>query len=77
MHPALIASGLGTPVVSIPYCKKVRPTLTRIGVSDVILGSASVEVAMGMIEQPVRDCSAEWSRASGDSAHWLEAAVSF
>ncbi|QAY74712.1 hypothetical protein ET445_16585 [Agromyces protaetiae] len=70
MHPGLIASAMGTPVVAIPYCGKVRPTLQRIGVADSIL----VELDRSRVDRQLRtvvDRSARWREAHNLKKDWL------
>lgn len=70
MHPALLASALGTPVVSVPYCGKVRPTLERIGVDDCILTALDVDRVMADLTL-ARDHAAAWTEAHAVSSSWL------
>lgn len=74
MHPALLASALGTPVVSIPYCGKVRPTLTRIGVHPTIQSELQVDETLARWRSNA-DWTEPWRRASQASQTWLHAAV--
>lgn len=74
MHPALIASGLKKPVVSVPYCGKVLPTLTRIGIQDIVLGQLDVELVLQMIAGGL-DHTSEWAAAYQQNQIWLESAL--
>lgn len=74
MHPALIASALNTPVASIPYCGKVRPTLSHIGVESVILPSYELDDLRALLRS-ASDFSHQWSRAHGLVHDWLAARV--
>lgn len=71
MHPALIASGLGTSTISLPYCGKVRPTLERIGVDPTILAAADLDRVRSVYERDAEDYSAAWQRAHTESRTWL------
>lgn len=74
MHPALLASALGTPVASIPYCGKVRPTLSRIGVESIIDGSLDTDAMLHSLRtgpDPTR-WQDEWNRAHALNRDWLE-----
>ena len=74
MHPALLASALGTPVVSIPYTGKVRPTLTRIGVDPIIQSSLDVEETLSRLRS-ASDSSEQWRTSAEASEAWLHAAI--
>ena len=74
MHPALISTALGTPVLSVPYCGKVTPTLSEIGVENSILRHLSAERAMAELSS-APDYSSEWARANSFSRNWLTGAL--
>ncbi|WP_082497142.1 polysaccharide pyruvyl transferase family protein [Microbacterium sp. Leaf288] len=74
MHPGLIASALGTPTVSVPYCGKVRPTLDRIGTAETILTTLDIDQVMEQLAAPV-DYSDRWKVAAGESRAALWAMV--
>lgn len=44
MHPALISTMLGKPTMVLPYCGKVRPTLTELGLGDVVMEANTLEL---------------------------------
>jgi polysaccharide pyruvyl transferase WcaK-like protein len=73
MHPALLASMVGTPVVSIPYCGKVRPTLDHIGIGDIIAESLAVDEIIDRLASDV-DHSEIWSQACTANVDWLDQA---
>lgn len=77
MHPALLASALGTPVASIPYCGKVKPTLRRIGVDDRILTDLDVEATLDLLATDLPAHADGWSRAHAESSAWLERSLGF
>lgn len=70
MHPGLLASALATPVVSIPYCGKVRPTLERLGLGESILNDLDVELALSMLETNI-DHTRQWESAYAKNEDWL------
>jgi hypothetical protein len=72
MHPALLASALGTPAVSIPYCGKVTPTLRRIGVDDQILRALDVEMTLDLLSAQQPRHADAWLKAHDESGAWLE-----
>lgn len=74
MHPALISTALGTPVLSVPYCGKVTPTLSQIGVDAAILRHLSVDRAMAELNSAT-DYSIEWTQANSLSQGWLMRAL--
>ncbi|WP_083849861.1 polysaccharide pyruvyl transferase family protein [Rhodococcus sp. JVH1] len=71
MHPALLASAMGKPVVAIPYCGKVRPTLSRIGIHSRILGRLDVDYALDLLSEPYSAASA-WEKAHRENEVWLD-----
>lgn len=73
MHPALIASQLGTPTVSIPYCGKVRGTLNRIGIQRLILDVPDLDRALELL-QGSPNAHSEWLKANLVSSGWLKQA---
>lgn len=70
MHPALIASQLGTPVVSVPYCGKVAPTLDKVGIREIVLQRGEERA---LVERDWRkpDHRREWDAAHAVNAAWL------
>ncbi len=71
MHPALVGSMLGTPTVSVPYCGKVRPTLSRIGIERMCLERLSVPAVRDALEK-FHDDSEAWASAVRISQSWLD-----
>lgn len=76
MHPALIATMIGTPVVAVPYCGKVRPTAREIGVTSALLSGASTEDVLDQLASPLADFSDHWETANRRNRRWLEEFVS-
>ncbi|MDR7184909.1 polysaccharide pyruvyl transferase WcaK-like protein [Microbacterium trichothecenolyticum] len=74
MHPALLASALGTPTVSVAYCGKVRPTLQNIGVSDLILSSYEPDELHSRLQR-VPDYEETWRMANSEVRGWLGTAI--
>ena len=72
MHPGLIASALGTPVVSIPYCGKVRPTLERIGVADCVVNSLDVDRTLSSFSDNQPKHGRAWQRAHAETTDWFD-----
>lgn len=70
MHPALVGSMVSTPTVSIPYCGKVRPTLTRIGIENHL--ATTLDLAQMMERFEATEVSDEaWARAAKENDEWL------
>jgi polysaccharide pyruvyl transferase WcaK-like protein len=70
MHPALIASASNKPVLAVPYCGKVRPTLSNLGISDIVLGNYDVDQAIELLSREA-DRSSAWWAAHASSRDWL------
>jgi polysaccharide pyruvyl transferase WcaK-like protein len=71
MHPGLLASAVGTPVVTVPYCGKVRPTLEEIGVGAILMQDLNVESVLDRLHVDV-NFDHEWRAASISSAQHLD-----
>lgn len=70
MHPGLIASGLNKPFVSVPYCGKIYPTLSRIGIEDRIMSSYDLPLIHAMLSGG--DVASEkWQLAHDENVQWL------
>ena len=70
MHPGLIASALQVPVVSVPYCGKVAPTLHRLGLNDQILTQLDVDDVIASLSTSV-DRYDLWNERANESEQWL------
>lgn len=70
MHPALLATALGTPVTAIPYCGKVVPTLRQLGVERAVLTHLDAERTLDELTVE-SDFSGQWGAAHRASADWL------
>ncbi|MFC5947910.1 polysaccharide pyruvyl transferase family protein [Pseudonocardia lutea] len=70
MHPALIASMIGRPTLSIPYCGKVRPTLKKLRLDELLVQSADVDEALARLTDE-RSFDEAWSAAHAECASWL------
>lgn len=75
MHPALIASQLGTPCVSIPYCGKVRPTHRKLGIDEQVIGDLDLKSTMDGLSK-IRDHHRQWRVNRRESEAWLSAMLS-
>lgn len=71
MHPALLGTMLNVPTMAVPYCGKVRPTLRKIGLEDVIASElVHSEISDRLFKSNV-DFDSAWEAASRASAAWL------
>lgn len=70
MHPALLATALGTPVTAIPYCGKVIPTLQQLGVDRAVLTHLDAQRTLDELRGE-SDFSSQWDAANRASADWL------
>lgn len=70
MHPALLSTALGTPVLAVPYCGKVSATLRQIGVDSAVLRHLDADRVMDELTAGV-DHSAAWADAHALSSQWL------
>lgn len=75
MHPALLASMLGKPTFAIPYCGKVAPTLTNIGIEHQILASSDPDYVMDTLAHDNPTTAAAWSSAARRTGGWLDATL--
>lgn len=70
MHPALIASGLHKPFVSVPYCGKIYPTLSRIGIESRIMKNYDLPTIHTMLGSAEVD-DEKWRVAHEENITWL------
>lgn len=75
MHPALLSTMLGVPTWALPYCGKVRPTLTNLGLDSALVGEGELAIDMSAPGRRV-DYSREWTANYSASSRWLEASIS-
>jgi polysaccharide pyruvyl transferase WcaK-like protein len=74
MHPALTASMLNVPVVAVPYCGKVDPTMSRIGVEEIVLREGTLEAVMRRLDEKTESPQA-WTVASQVNREWLSSVL--
>lgn len=75
MHPTLLGTILGIPTVGVPYTGKVRPTLRRVGVDDVLMDDLSVDAVMSRFESSSQGWASAWAGAYERNAAWLHASL--
>lgn len=74
MHPALLASMLGKPVASVPYNGKIRPTLSELGLSDMIDPCTDVEATLHRLTV-APDHADAWASSHARTRAWLDCAI--
>ncbi|WP_107766537.1 polysaccharide pyruvyl transferase family protein [Nocardioides terrigena] len=70
MHPSLLATMMNKPTVAVPYCGKVRPTLSKIGVESAISPCDDLEAVQTALSG-YTDHSTSWGEAEFANRVWL------
>jgi hypothetical protein len=73
MHPALISTMLGRPTCALPYCGKVRPTLTESGLGRIVAPPGALAVPQDF--HGPADYDGEWRLNHSRSLNWLAEAL--